>query len=173
MALQDITDIINIPEINCNVVCRAINFYREQGNTFIHPFITDKPETRNLKPETVLDITHESLIRNWSRLREWANEEHENYLTWQDFNKQLLRWKNNGRSTDFLLPTGTLSYFEEWHKRQKPNKYWVARYKNTEITVEENIKIRAIKAALSRSKRNFTIEDAFQLSVFVYHSIFI
>lgn len=140
MTLREITDIISNPKIDCKVVCRTINFYREQGNTFIHPFISEDPESRHLKPETVLDITHESLIRNWGRLRDWAREEYENYLTWQDFHKQLQRWVKSDKSSGYLLPVGPLNYFEEWFNQAKPNKYWLARYDNSNTSTEEKLK---------------------------------
>ena len=34
--------------------------------------------------DTVLDITHESLIRNWNKLNTWANQEFEFYSTYVD-----------------------------------------------------------------------------------------
>jgi energy-coupling factor transporter ATP-binding protein EcfA2 len=128
MTLGEITSIINEPEFTYEVVGGVLNSYREAGNSFIRPFITDDPATHSLQPNTVLDITHESLIRNWNKLNTWANREFEFYSTYLDFNKQLDRWKSSGKSSNFLLPIGPLTYFENWYRACKPNAGWIRRY---------------------------------------------
>ncbi|MBI5217862.1 MAG: hypothetical protein HY958_02915 [Bacteroidia bacterium] len=139
MTLQEITHIINLPHISATQVGGILNIFREQGNTFISPFITDQLETLNIKPETVLDITHESLIRNWEMLNLWAKEEHEDRQDFLDFNKQLQRWVNNNKSKGFLLPIGSLTYFENWYNKCKPNKHWLTKYDDRDIPVEHKL----------------------------------
>ena len=139
MTLQEITEILNNERLNTEIVGNVLNLFREQGATFISPFINDNPESKNLKPETVLDITHESFIRNWGRLKDWANVEYENLNTFLDFNKQLQRWLTNNKSHGYLLPIGPLTYFENWMTIAKPNKYWFARYDETELSKEEKL----------------------------------
>ncbi|HYM93947.1 MAG TPA: hypothetical protein VET23_07400, partial [Chitinophagaceae bacterium] len=96
MSLQEITDIINTPSFTTDVVSDVLDIFREEGNSFIRPFKTEDPATHKLSPGSVLDITHESLIRNWTKLNTWANQEFEFYSTYLDFKKQLDRWKNSG-----------------------------------------------------------------------------
>jgi hypothetical protein len=139
MTVQEITDIIALPHITVKEVGRVLDIFREQGNTFIKPFITDDPSTRKTSEHTVLDITHESLIRNWDILKTWANEEYENHLNFQDFNKQLQRWVSNGKTKGFLLPIGPLTFFENWYTTCKPNKYWLARYDERDTSKEEKL----------------------------------
>ncbi|MGL6268751.1 MAG: hypothetical protein ACRC2O_12545, partial [Chitinophagaceae bacterium] len=121
MSLQEITGIINRPKISTEVVGELLNIFREEGNSFIRPFKTTDLASQKLLPETVLDITHESLIRNWNKLNQWANKEFEYYSTFQDFQKQLERWKKSGKSGGYLLPIGPLTYFENWYNNCKPN----------------------------------------------------
>ena len=128
MSLEEITGIINSPALSTEVVGEVLNIFREEGNSFIRPFKTADPSTHHLSPDTVLDITHESLIRNWNKLNQWANREFEFYSTFLDFKKQLDRWKKSGKSRGFLLPVGPLSYFENWYKNCKPNAGWIMRY---------------------------------------------
>ncbi len=128
MSLEEITEIINVRELNSEIVGGVLNIFREEGNSFIRPFITEDPTTHMLLPATVLDITHESLIRNWNKLNQWANREYEFYSTFLDFQKQMGRWKNSGKSRGYLLPIGPLSYFENWYKNCKPNEGWITRY---------------------------------------------
>ena len=87
-----------------------------------------KPDSHLLNDGDVLDITHESLIRNWKYLEQWAKEEFDNYTISLDFEQQLNRWVESGKSNDFLLPIGPLTYFENWFNDCKPNAHWIARY---------------------------------------------
>ncbi len=128
MSLEEITAIINRPVLMEQVVGEVLNIFREEGNSFIRPFKTGDPATFQLSPGTVLDITHESLIRNWNKLNQWANREFEYYTTLLDFLKQMERWKKSGRSRGYLLPVGPLSYFENWYKKCNPNAGWIKRY---------------------------------------------
>jgi energy-coupling factor transporter ATP-binding protein EcfA2 len=128
MSLGEITGIINSPAITPEVVGEVLSIYREEGNSFIRPFKTDDPASYKISADTVLDITHESLIRNWNKLNTWANQEFEFYSTYLDFKKQLDRWKDSKKSNGFLLPIGPLTYFENWYNKCKPNVGWIRRY---------------------------------------------
>jgi len=128
MTLSEITNIINHPELDSKTVGTVLKIFREPGNTFIRPFIFADDEQTELKEDDVLDITHESLIRNWRMLAEWADEEFENHLISLDFGKQLNRWLESDKSNNFLLSIGPLTYFENWYEKVNPNAYWIARY---------------------------------------------
>jgi hypothetical protein len=140
MSLRDITGIIDQPHIKYESVCGVLNIFRLKDNTFLYPFITNEDiESKYLNSNTVLDITHESLIRNWEYLKKWNEEEFENYTNFNDFNIQLQRWINNGMSNDFLLSIGPLSYFEDWYQKCKPNRYWLAKYDTS--TLDYTVKL--------------------------------
>ncbi len=129
MTLEEITNILGMPSFNTEIVGNVLNAFREPGNTFIRPFILEEnEESQKLLPTQVLDITHESLIRNWQYLGKWAKEEFESYSIFVDFERQLNRWVKSGKSNAFLLSIGPLTYFETWYKKAKPNEWWIARY---------------------------------------------
>ncbi len=134
MSLAEITAIINLPHIDATTVGKVLNIYREEENAFVRPFKTGEPDTHTLSPDSVLDITHESLIRNWNKLIQWANKEFEYYTTWLDFRKQMDRWTGSGKDSGYLLPIGPLTYFENWYNNCKPNTGWIKRYE--EVTDE-------------------------------------
>ena len=152
MTLQEITDIINQPKLMTpKVVGSVINIYREQGNTFVRPFIDENvEESSELKPDSVLDITHEALIRNWQRLAKWADKEYEYYDTFLDFEKQLQKWLDSNKDSGYLLPIGPLTFFENWQAECRPNKFWINRYNTESKDVEENLS--HSKETLSNSK---------------------
>ena len=139
--LAEITSILNDSAIRESDVDAVLRIFREQGNTFLQPFVGDAGENATLKSETVLDITHESLIRNWGLLSEWAQEEFDNYSIWLDAEKQLNRWLSNKESKDFLLAQGPLSYFGDWYKKFNPNKFWLLKY---DETINKNVEISAL-----------------------------
>ena len=166
MTLGEITGIINFPSYTTEVVGKVLSIYREEGNSFIRPFKTEDPATHKISPGTVLDITHESLIRNWTKLNKWAKQEFEFYSTYLDFKKQLDRWRNSGKSRDFLLPIGPLTYFENWYTRCKPNAGWIRRYAEVHedemkaTTESENI-LTDVRDFIRRSARKVAVTRAF------------
>ncbi|PWN05106.1 ATP-binding protein [Rhodohalobacter mucosus] len=166
MSLQEITDIIDSQGISSEIVGRVLKPFREEGNSFVRPFCTDDPDSCELSGDAVLDITHESLIRNWTRLREWAHREFEFYSIYQDFKKQLDRWKNSGKSSNFLLPIGPLSFFENWYAECRPNPSWIRRYSEIEGDKQAELEsaghqLQDIREFLKRSARKVAIPRAF------------
>ena len=140
VSLREITDIINREDIIYETVCGVLNVFRLPNNNFVRPYIVQSDiETQYLPADTVLDITHEALIRNWGLLSFWENEEKENFNDFQDFKIQLQRWLDNEKSVEFLLPLGTLVHFEKWYKKFTPNKYWIAKYDKSFDSVEEQL----------------------------------
>lgn len=125
MTLRDICEIIDISGVTPEIVGNAILLFREPGNTLLRPFADS---TLELGADDVLDITHESLIRNWEKLNDWAREEFASYTISRDFETQLDRWMEHDQSPDFLLSIGGLTYFENWLATQKFNAPWIARY---------------------------------------------
>jgi energy-coupling factor transporter ATP-binding protein EcfA2 len=166
MTLGEITEIINTPAFTPDVVGEVLNVFRQEGNSFIRPFITDDPSSQTLSAETVLDITHESLIRNWSKLTRWAEKEFEFYSTYLDFRKQLNRWKQSGKSSGFLLPIGPLTYFENWYNTCKPNVAWIRRYSDIQddqkqATLDAAGTLRDVQSFLKRSANKVMVTRAF------------
>ena len=166
MSLGEITNIINSPDVTPVVVSEVLNIYREEGNSFIRPFKTEDPASHNILSETVLDITHESLIRNWEKLNTWANQEFEFYTTFLDFKKQLDRWKKSGKSRGYLLPIGPLTYFETWFNKCKPNVGWIKRYSEIQddqakATTEAESVLSDVRSFIKRSANKVAVSRAF------------
>jgi energy-coupling factor transporter ATP-binding protein EcfA2 len=166
MTLGEISGIINMPEYSSGVVGEVLSIYREEANSFVRPFKTDDPQTQRLEPDTVLDITHESLIRNWNKLNTWANREFEFYATYLDFRKQLDRWKQSGKSSGFLLPIGPLTFFENWYNECKPNAFWIKRYSEiqedqTQALLDAEGILDDVQQFLKQSARKVMVTRAF------------
>ena len=128
MTLRQIAEIYGGEEADHVLVGRVLNIFRERGNNFTQPYITEDPESLDLRPEAVLDITHESLIRNWEKLIEWAEAENKSVQIYNDLKVQLDSWLGNEKSPKYLLAAGPFSYFNVWYEKQQPNPAWVNRY---------------------------------------------
>jgi hypothetical protein len=154
--LVEIANLHTTDKIEVEKVDAVLNIFRIQGNTFLKPFIGEQGENAKLNKQTILDITHESLIRNWDLLKRWAVEENENYNTWKEVEKQLNRWRENKFSKNYLLAKGPLSIFKEWHERFKPNNYWIERYENegNNSAKDGHSKIALLDDFIKKSSRN-------------------
>ncbi len=138
--LNEITGIINNDNITNATVCGVINIFRSPENTLLRPFISDDSlETQYLSGDTVLDVTHEALIRNWKLLAAWDTEEESFTKDYFDFNSQLQRWLQNDRKPQYLLAPGSLSYFSDWYNKCNPNPYWIAKYDNSKLSEKKKL----------------------------------
>ncbi len=127
MTLQEISDITDIEELTPEKVRKITAAFRKPENTLIQPFIHEDG-TDPLGDNDVMDISHESLIRNWNLLLTWAKTEYGHVNTYHEFKQQVDRWLYHKKSTDYLLPIGPLTHFETWFNKIEPNKYWIDRY---------------------------------------------
>ncbi len=140
MSLGEITRIINRDNISYETVCGVLNIFRLPDSTFIRPFINpDDIDTQFLSTNTILDITHEALIRNWELLSDWGNTEYTNYTSYEELYIQLERWMQNDKSPRFLLAAGNLSHFEKWYEQCKPSAYWLVKYDNSDKNREDKL----------------------------------
>ena len=139
--IHEIKGIINKPNITEATVCGVLNIFRAEENTLLRPFAIDgRLDTQYLSGDTVLDVTHEALIRNWKLLTQWDLEELENQKEYNDFSSQMQRWIDNGRSPEFLLSSGNYAIFSQWYDRCRPNKYWLLKYDNSQRTEREKLR---------------------------------
>jgi WD40 repeat protein/uncharacterized caspase-like protein len=57
----------------------------------------------NLKDRTTVEVVHEILIRHWSTLRWWLEENRARLRIQRQIEQAALLWKNNDRQSEFLL----------------------------------------------------------------------
>ncbi len=98
-----------------------IDAYRQPGVTFLMP----GPEVE-LTDRTIIDISHESLMRVWTRLRHWVEEEAQAagiYLRLSE-SAALHEQKKAG-----LYRDPELGIALAWQESQEPNAAWAERYR--------------------------------------------
>lgn len=184
-------------KVDNNLIEGLINIFREPGNTLVKPFILsssiipiitgitpineeeNRVGGRYLMDDDILDITHESLIRNWTELTEWTKRDHENVSVINDLKKQVERWEEQNRSKDYLLTIGSLSYFKNWYETINPNPYLIAKYDTTNLAPEQKIEeatqfiqpakdyIKISESALKRKRRVAVVIASFVALVLI------
>jgi hypothetical protein len=107
-------------EKNQESVKQVIDIFRQPECSFLTPVYTE-----NLYPETMIDIGHESLIRQWDRMNNWVDQEAKSADQYLFLEKTAKRWKEEEAS---LWDTPDLEYAREWKKREQPTKDWAKRY---------------------------------------------
>ena len=76
--------------------------------------VMGRPEGEEQNAQQTVEVAHEALIRNWSRLRGWLNEDRE-FLLWRQRTQiQVEQWEEHGRDASFLLRGMSLSEAERW-----------------------------------------------------------
>ena len=66
-----------------------------------------------------VEVTHEALIRHWSRLRKWIDENRANYKLLEDLNDDAQKWDACGRA-DNMLPRWNVRLEEAMALFQQP-----------------------------------------------------
>ena len=131
-----------------------IFLFRKEGNDLLAPYSN---QIEILKENDPLEISHESLIRNWIRLKKWVVLDTQDYQTFQDLKGQSSKWEENQRSNNYLLGIGPLDYFDKWFKVTNPSVFWIMKYeqlKNSEINIKDSISgtLEQIKLFLAESR---------------------
>lgn len=99
----------------------VIDHFRQLDTSFLMP-----PPGAPLQEENMLDISHESLIRNWGRLNRWADEEAENARLYRRL--QQAREENEEDPSQGWITGALLQRLDDWRQTTPTNHFWAARY---------------------------------------------
>jgi hypothetical protein len=83
------------------------------------------PPSLALAPDIVIDVSHESLIRQWRRLRDWVSAEFESAARYSRLEQTARLWRD-GQASFLVEPELTVAAV--WRETQKPNAHWAGRY---------------------------------------------
>jgi hypothetical protein len=101
-------------------VVRVVDVFRAPGRSFLMP-----PHDVELDADSVIDISHESLIRQWWRLRTWVEEEAESVSRYRRLAESA---ELHERGAAGLLDDPELSLMLAWRDAEMPNAAWAERY---------------------------------------------
>ncbi len=152
-----IKDIASISKSEVEDVIKVINPFRAAGRSFISPAADIE-----INEDSIIDLSHESLMRIWNKLKVWVEEEWDAvqmYMRLSDAS-ELYQLGKTGlwRPPDLQLALN-------WNEKQKPTLSWAKRYNpafertvvyletsDKEYKAEEDNKIKLQKRQLRRSK---------------------
>jgi hypothetical protein len=97
----------------------VVDTFRAAGVNFLAPEL-DPLDPQPLDDDTFVDISHESLIRQWSRLSEWLEKEARAAQLWRRLKERM--------ADGDLLQGRELAALIAWKEEMKPNAEWAKRY---------------------------------------------
>jgi uncharacterized RDD family membrane protein YckC len=115
--LERLCAIAGAPE---SEVIEVIDVFRKPSRSFLMPPVPDV-----LAPDTVIDISHESLMRVWKRLDAWTAEEAESARMFRRLQDSAAR-RVVGRAGLWRDPD--LQFALDWREREQPNEAWADFY---------------------------------------------
>ena len=109
-----------LAEATPDEVAEVIDVFRDPSRSFLMP-----PAGEALTPETVVDISHESLMRIWKQLNAWANEEAASARMYQRLAETAAL---HAKGEAGLWQDVDLQQALRWRAANKPNEVWAKRY---------------------------------------------
>jgi len=106
-------------DVDAARMTQVIDAFRCNGRTFLMP-----GSPIPLEPDTIVDISHESLIRQWRTLREWLEQEALSAALYRRLKETAQLWPHNAA----LWRSPDLDRALLWEKEQVPTDAWAARY---------------------------------------------
>ena len=98
----------------------VVDAYRKPGVTFLMP-----GSGMEIDPETVIDLSHESLMRVWQRLRGWVEEEAQSARIYRRLAETAALW-DNGQAGLYHDPD--LQIALAWRLAENPGAAWAEQY---------------------------------------------
>ena len=127
-------------------VGEVIEVFRAPSRNFLMP-----PPGIPLAADTRLDISHESLIRQWPRLRAWVSAETDDAHTFLELRARAQRWAQSSRDTAELATRNDLRRALAWRARGTTNAAWAARY--APIDTDYALTLEFIEASAAEDRR--------------------
>jgi len=115
-----ISEIRAVAEASGNEVIAVIEKFRAPGRSFLTP-----PVGTPLNADSLIDISHESLIRGWGKLKKWVDEEAESARIYRRLAETAALHREGKEG---WLRDPALQITHDWRERQKPNATWAHSY---------------------------------------------
>jgi WD40 repeat protein/tetratricopeptide (TPR) repeat protein len=117
---QRLRNLCQILDVSADELRPIIDAYRQHGVTFLTP-----ASEVELTDRTIIDISHESLMRVWTRLRRWVDEEAQAAGIYRRLSEsaELYAQRKAG-----LYRDPELGIALAWREEKLPNQAWAERY---------------------------------------------
>ena len=142
-----VCEIAEVARTDPSEVAAVADTFRVPGVSFLTP-----PHLVSLTADSVLDISHESLIRVWASLAAWVEEEAERASMYVRLKQAAELWKKGGAD---LWSGRQVTNATVWAQAVKPTAAWAMRYGSRED-------FDSAMAFLTASKNSWTRRRLFQ-----------
>lgn len=135
-----------------------VNAFRADGASFLTPF-----GSAPMGPDTLVDISHEALIRCWSRISApsgWLTHEFQDGLIWRSL---VVQADDFDKNPDHLLALATAEDQSEWLSQH--NATWAERYGGGWDGVQRMVDISLTSGRAARQERKAAARRRQQYSV--------
>jgi tetratricopeptide (TPR) repeat protein len=119
-SIQELAAICEAPE---SEVIRVVEIFRRPGRSFLTPLAAVP-----LESAIIVDLSHESLMRCWTRLVAWTEEERESAVSYIRI-AQAAAWYAESSGALWIDPQ--LETGLQWRQRTHPTAAWADRYDPT------------------------------------------
>ena len=154
MSVQGLAAVAVAPEPELTAV---VDVFRQTGRSFLTP-----PPAVGLTSRSIIDLSHESLMRCWTRLIAWAEEERASANSYLRLSRAAT-WFDEGSAGLWRNPE--LELAQQWRRTARPTAAWALRYDDgfdramgfldrslAQRDVEEAERDRARRGALKRAR---------------------
>ena len=118
MAMGELAEVVGVDDPRKLVP--IVEAYRAAGRTFLMP-----PDSIELGPKVVVDISHESLMRVWGHLVGWVDEEAQSARIYRRLADTSLLFRENKAG---LYRDPDLQISLAWRDQNNPTQAWADRY---------------------------------------------
>ncbi|MBR9997605.1 MAG: High-affnity carbon uptake protein Hat/HatR [Cyclobacteriaceae bacterium] len=115
-----ISELAKIANVHEKEIIKVVEKFRQPGRSILMP-----PAQMPLRSDTIIEISHESLMRIWDRLKNWVDEEFESAQMYRRLSDAAAMYQV-GRTGLWRPPDLQLAL--NWQKKQIPSRAWAQRY---------------------------------------------
>lgn len=115
--IAEVAELAQVPE---QTVIDVVEKFRKPGRSFLMPGMHVA-----LTANSVVELSHESLMRIWTRLSAWVEEEYESAQMYRRVSEAAAMYQI-GKTSLWRPPDLQLAL--NWQKKQKPTRQWAQRY---------------------------------------------
>lgn len=167
--------IAEIAQVTDDKIIEVVNKFRAKGRSFITPV-----EGIPIDSDSVIDISHESLMRIWDKLKAWVEEEYSSVQMYLRLAEAASLYQI-GKTGLWRPPDLHLAL--NWRKTQKPTLAWARKYNpafekvmvfldasEKKYLQEEQTKVRLQRMELNRTRR-FAVTMLMAAVAFLFISV--
>jgi hypothetical protein len=110
-------EVMDVAQVDCADIERVMRVFQTEDRNFLLP-----PSPETIFPVTLLDISHEALLRQWGELGKWIDEEEESAKMYRRLADAAAEKRSLWRDQDLRLAL-------EWRDQHNPTRAWAARYR--------------------------------------------